>query len=61
MGGANRGVRWAGVQGRRLGQHQDGQRRRGKSIQYMGNGGRWPKTNKKSKGEGRGGEGIHFN
>lgn len=46
MGGANRGVRWAGVQGRRLGQHQGGQRRRGKSIQYMGNGGRWPKNKK---------------
>lgn len=48
--------------GRRL-----GQRRRGMSIQYMGNGGGWPKnkgkktTKENSKKErGRGGEGIHF-
>lgn len=33
--------------GRRLGQRQGGQRRRGMSIQYMGNGGRWPKNNRK--------------
>lgn len=46
--------------GRRLGQRQGGQRRRGMSIQYMGNGGRWPKIKAKSKGEGKRGEGIHF-
>lgn len=52
-------VRWAdghGVQGRaggrRLGQHRGGQRRRGMSIRYMGNG-RWPKVKTKSKGEGK--------
>lgn len=52
-------VRWAGGRafrgGRRLGQRQGGQRRRGMSIRYMGNGGRWPKikATKKSKGEGK--------
>lgn len=60
-------VRWAGGRaggrafrgGQKLGQRQGGQRRRGMSIQYMGNGGRWPKIknkNKKSKGEGEEGE-----
>lgn len=33
--------------GRRLGQRQGEQRRRGMSIQYMGNGGRWPKMKTK--------------
>lgn len=47
--------------GQKLGQRQGEQRRRGMSIQYMGNGGRWPKIKKKkSKGEGKRGEGIHF-
>lgn len=61
-------VRWAGGRafrgGRRLGQRQGGQRRRGMSIQYMGNGGRWPKNKrgkkKKVKGEGKRGRRIHF-
>lgn len=68
MGGANRecqvGERAGGRAfrgGRRLGQRQGGQRRRGMSIQYMGNGGRWPKIKaKKVKEKGRGGEGIQF-
>lgn len=47
--GANRGVRWAGVQGRRLGQRQGGQCRRDMSIQNMGNRGKWPKTKKTNK------------
>lgn len=34
--------------GRRLGQRQGGQRRRGMSIRYMGNGGRWPKVRTKT-------------
>lgn len=39
----------AGVQGRRLGQRQGGQRRRDMSIQNMGNRGRWPKTKQNKK------------
>lgn len=46
---------------RMLGQRQDGKRRRGMSIQYMGNGGRWQKIKQKVKEKGKGGEGIHFN
>lgn len=34
--------------GRRLGQRQGGQRRRGMSIRYMGNRGRWPKVRTKT-------------
>lgn len=57
MGGANRECQVGGRAfrgGRRLGQRQGGQRRRGMSIQYVGNGGRWPKVKtKKVKGEGK--------
>ena len=54
LGIANQGFHM-GVQGR-MGQRHGGQRR-GKSIQYMGNGDIWPKK----QGEGRGGKAINFN
>ena len=54
LGIANQGFHM-GVQGR-MGQRHGGQRR-GKSIQYMGNGDIWPKK----QGEGKGGKAINFN
>ena len=54
LGIANQGFHM-GVQGR-MGQRHGGQRR-GKTIQYMGNGDIWPKK----QGEGKGGKAINFN